>query len=207
MKRDCSLKSLVLAVVASFALAVPILAADTNRPSLRWFLPEAREVELGGSLGEAYGRGVKRLSLPPYDSPAYLRSDFSFETNRIFVNYSGDISGRFLQISSLVSPPGQMTPPTLPEVLQDVAKHQKADGRRGREVPGPLCQRRRLQRGGLAAPEPAPLEAHGRDALSRHGREADAETAFEVGFGDILGPVETSLLTGIRRLNEHDADE
>ena len=49
---------------------------------------------MDGALGEAYARGLKRLSLPPYDSPVYLRSDFSFETNRIFVNYSGDISGR-----------------------------------------------------------------------------------------------------------------
>ena len=65
-------------------------------------------------MGEAYDRGVKRLALPPYDSAVYLRSDFSFETNRIFVNYSGDISGRFIQIASLVSPPGQMTPRRCP---------------------------------------------------------------------------------------------
>ena len=55
-----------------------------------WRLPDARDVQLGDSLGEAYGQGIQRLSLPPYDRPIYLRSDFSFETNRIFVNYSGD---------------------------------------------------------------------------------------------------------------------
>jgi DUF1680 family protein len=91
-------------------------------------------VQLGGPLDQAYARGVNRLALPPYDSPVYLRSDFSFETNRVFVNYSGDISGRFIQIASLVSPPGQMTPPTLPEVLKNLAKYQKADGHFGREV-------------------------------------------------------------------------
>jgi hypothetical protein len=99
-----------------------------------WFLPEPRDVQLHGALGEAYARAITRLGLPPYDSPLYLRSDFSFETNRIFVNYSGDISGRFIQIASLVSPPGQMTPPTLPQVLRDFAKYQKPDGHFGRAV-------------------------------------------------------------------------
>ena len=123
---------LLTPVVASLLASSSLAAGPAGAPG--WQLPEAREVELGGSLGEAYARGVQRLSQPPYDSPVYLRSDFSFETNRIFVNYSGDISGRFIQIASLASPPGRMTPPTLPEVLKDFAKYQKADGHFGREV-------------------------------------------------------------------------
>ncbi len=85
-------------------------------------------------MGDAYSSGVKRLSLPPYDAPVFLRSDFSFETNRVFVNYSGDISGRFIQIASLISPPGTMTPPALAEVLRDFVRYQKADGHFGRDV-------------------------------------------------------------------------
>jgi hypothetical protein len=108
--------------------------SDATASGSSWFLPPAREVQLRGTLGDAYSQGVQRLSLPPYDSPVYLRSDISFEINRIFVNFSGDVSGRFIQISSLVSPPGQMTPPALREVLQDIAKYQKPDGHFGREV-------------------------------------------------------------------------
>jgi choline-sulfatase len=97
-------------------------------------LSDAHTVQFGGALGEAYQRGEDRLSEEPYRSAAYLRSDFSFETNRVFVNYSGDISGRFIQLASLLSPPGRMTPATLSEVLRDVGGYQKADGHFGRDV-------------------------------------------------------------------------
>ena len=79
--------------------------------------------------------GSQRLSQDPYRSAAFLRSDFSFETNRIFANYSGDISGRFIEIASLTSPPGQMTPePPCRRCLQDIGRYQKADGHFGRDV-------------------------------------------------------------------------
>src|SRR5512140_3884518 len=107
--------------LALLGFAIALQAADQG-PASRWNLPEAAEVTLSGAWGEAYDRGVKRLELPPYDSPVYLRSDFSFETNRIFVNYSGDISGRFIQIASLVSPSGEVRPPTLAAVLRDFMK-------------------------------------------------------------------------------------
>ena len=58
----------------------------------------------------------------------------SFEMQRPFTNYSGDISGRFLEIASLTSLPGKMTPDTLPLLLQDIARFQKADGHFGRDV-------------------------------------------------------------------------
>jgi len=77
-------------------LIVPAPAAEP-----RWRLPDARDVQLGGAIGEAYRRGAERLSQDPYRSAVFLRSDVSFETKRVFVNYSGDISGRFIEIASL----------------------------------------------------------------------------------------------------------
>ena len=50
--------------VTFLALASPTTAADQG-PTRQWNLPEAREVALGGRLGEVYDRGVKRLALPP----------------------------------------------------------------------------------------------------------------------------------------------
>ena len=122
---------MVFAMVLACSLPGSGWAAAARSP---WFLPAAREVQLGGALGEAYARGVNRLLQPPYDSPVYLRSDFSFETNRIFVNYSGDISGRFLQISSLISAPDLPMPPVLAAVLTDFSRYQQADGHFGRAV-------------------------------------------------------------------------
>lgn len=101
---------------------------------LHWQLPDAREVQLGGALGEAYQRGAQRLSQDPYRSAAFLRSDVSFETKRVFVNYSGDISGRFIEIASLMSRPGRMSPETLPAVLEDIGRYQQPDGHFGRQV-------------------------------------------------------------------------
>ncbi len=97
-------------------------------------LPDARSVQLGGPLGLAYDRGVARLAEDPYRSAAFLRSDFTFETDRVFVNYSGDISGRFIQIASRISTPEKMTPALLAEVFQDIDRYQQADGHFGRDV-------------------------------------------------------------------------
>ncbi len=99
-----------------------------------WILPAAREVELGGALGAAWRRGVARLGEDPYRSVVYLRSDLTFEMKRPFTNYSGDISGRFLEIGSLTSPLGKIEPNTLAELLATVASYQQADGHFGRPI-------------------------------------------------------------------------
>jgi hypothetical protein len=132
-----------------FAIALAALAAGTlvawaaevPKPSAAgWRFPEAREVDLRGPLGEAYRKGVERLRLDPYRSASFLRADISFEMKRVFTNYSGDISGRFIEIATLTSPPGRMTPETLAELLKDLPKYQKADGHFGCDVDwsGPL---------------------------------------------------------------------
>ncbi len=103
-------------------------------PNRRWSLPDAKDVQLIGRLGAAYDQCVQRLGQDPYRSLVYLRSDLTFEMKRSFTNYSGDISGRFLEIASLTSPPGKLAPETLPGLLRDIAGYQKADGHFGRDV-------------------------------------------------------------------------
>jgi hypothetical protein len=101
-------------LLSMFCLSDSLDAQEKNAP---WQLPSARDVELGGPLGEAYRQGVARLAEDPYRSVVYLRSDLSFEMERSFTNYSGDISGRFMEIACLTSPPGRLSPPPLPELL------------------------------------------------------------------------------------------
>jgi len=96
-------------------------------------LAEPGEVELGGPVGAAFGRGVERLGQPPYTTD-WLLADVSFKVNRIFTNYSGDISGRFLELASLTSPSGRPAPPTLGPVAAEIAQYQKADGHFGAEM-------------------------------------------------------------------------
>jgi len=143
MKKTLRLACLAIVLWPAFALGAGEseggAATEGSKPrpasaGLGWILPAARDVELGGSLGKAYRRGVARLDEDPYRSAVYLRSDLSFEMQRSFTNYSGDISGRFLEIASLTSPQGKASPKTLDELLQTVAGYQKPDGHFGREV-------------------------------------------------------------------------
>lgn len=117
---------LLAASGAARAQAPSSAAADPkSRPELQARdsqFPSVQAVQLGGEWGRALERGVRRLAEDPYRSAAFLRADFTFETNRIFVNYSGDISGRFIEVASRLSPPGRMSPDTLPAVLADLPK-------------------------------------------------------------------------------------
>jgi hypothetical protein len=110
---------------------IPAEGASAHGVSAPSFAPN--EVTLQGSVGAALDRSIARLSQPPY-SLEWLRADLSFERKRAFTNFSGDVSGRFLEIASLASDPAKPSPATLPGLLATVADYQKADGHFGAEV-------------------------------------------------------------------------
>ena len=76
-------------------------------------LVDARTVQMDGRLGEAYQKGVARIGKAPYDV-SYVRSDLTFEQKRAYTNYSGDVSGRFLELASLTTPPAGRNQPSWP---------------------------------------------------------------------------------------------
>ena len=124
--------------VAGLAMTMWLLsaAAQAEDSPAGWpsvTLPAAREVTLAGPLGQQLARGVARLAKPPY-TEKWLRADVSFELSRIFTNYSGDISGRFLELATLTSLPGRLQPAALPALLKTVTRYQKADGHFGVEI-------------------------------------------------------------------------
>jgi DUF1680 family protein len=101
-----------------------------------WVRPELndpRQVLLSGPLGDALSRGLGRIGQEPYH-PAFILADVSFATNRWFTNYSGDISGRFLELASVTSQRGDPQPAALPTVLEQITRFQKPDGHFGAEV-------------------------------------------------------------------------
>ena len=70
------------AVIYSMSMSLllasgPAAASPAEERHVSWTLPNAHDVALGGPLGEAYQRSVNRLSLDPYRSVEYLRSDLS----------------------------------------------------------------------------------------------------------------------------------
>ncbi len=130
--------TLALAICLSLAsLAAATDEGAASGPATRsgppFTLPTTKEVKMSGIFGEALGRGVAHLAHPPY-TEAWLRADVSFELARIFTNYSGDVSGRFLELASLTSPAGQAWPPTLVPLMKSIPRFQKADGHFGVDV-------------------------------------------------------------------------
>jgi len=96
-------------------------------------LVEPNTVNMRGDWGNAFTRGIERMGKAPYE-PAFILSDVSFTTNRWFTNYSGDISGRFIEVTSLASSREKPEPAALLEVLKKVADYQKPDGHFGAVV-------------------------------------------------------------------------
>jgi DUF1680 family protein len=52
----------------------------------------------------------------------------------MYTNYSGDVSGRFIELAALSSPAGRQSPATLAPVLAAVPRYQKPDGHFGANV-------------------------------------------------------------------------
>ena len=117
-------------------LAALIFVTAAGAEEAAWQRPmtvDARTVSMGGRLGEAFDKGLARIAKAPY-MVDWLRADVSFETKRAYINYSGDVSGRFLELASLTTPPGRKEPATLEPVLATITGYQKPDGHYGQEV-------------------------------------------------------------------------
>lgn len=113
-----------------------LVAVSAASPSPSWpdvTLLSLKKVELHGALSDSLRRGVARLAEEPF-TVDWLLADVSFKRNRIFTNYSGDASGRFIELAALTSPRGKMSPAALSPVLAAVADYQKPDGHFGLEV-------------------------------------------------------------------------
>ena len=110
-----------------------VIASEAQSAWPRITLAEAKQVQLAGPLAETFERGVARLAEEPYTLD-WLLADVSFKLGRIFTNYSGDVSGRFLELAVLTSPPGRLSPPTLAPALAEISQYQKTDGHFGAEM-------------------------------------------------------------------------
>ena len=96
---------------------------------------------LGGEVGVAADANMARFRSSPFDSVPWLRADLTGENApefdklceggmpfRPFKNYSGDISGRFIEIMALNAHASPEVNPAFIELLKEVPKHQRAGG-------------------------------------------------------------------------------
>ena len=131
-----SFKRHVAAYACQILLWLPVCSLVHADPLNGWqrpVLPDPDQVQMGGAWGTALARGEARIGQNPY-SEQYLLADLNFEMNRSFTNYSGDISGRYLELASLTSPPQQVPSVTLAQVIHKIPLLQKPDGHFGADI-------------------------------------------------------------------------
>ena len=102
---------------------------------------DAPMVVLGGEVGVADKASLVRFRSAPFDSLPWIRADLSGEKAsefdeagwghllfRPFKNYSGDISGRFIEIMAMNARGDYNVHPAFKELLAEVPKHQRPGG-------------------------------------------------------------------------------
>jgi len=122
------------------ALSVTLLTQRTAAESV----PQAAtdfQITLGGEVGIAAEANMTRFRSAPFDSVPWLRADLTGENApefnktseggmpyRPFREYSGDISGRFIEIMAMNSKTSPEMNPAFRELLKEVPKHQRPGG-------------------------------------------------------------------------------
>jgi len=99
------------------------------------------QITLGGEVGAAAAANLTRFRSAPFDSVPWLRADLTGENAaafnnlvegrmpyRPFKNYSGDISGRFIEIMALNAPSSPELNPAFRELLKEVSQYQRTGG-------------------------------------------------------------------------------
>lgn len=99
------------------------------------------QITLGGEVGVAADSNMARFRTSPFNSVPWLRADLTGENApefdkvseggmpfRPFKNYSGDISGRFIEMMALNARNSNEVNPAFAELLKEAPKHQRAGG-------------------------------------------------------------------------------
>ena len=129
----------ILALAALLAIPLTQLPAAESPPMSP--SPTDFQITLGGEVGVAADANMARFRSAPFDSVPWLRADLTGEKApefdkiseggmpyRPFKEYSGDISGRFIEIMALSAQGAAGTNPAFLELLKGVPKHQRAGG-------------------------------------------------------------------------------
>lgn len=98
------------------------------------------DITLGGEVGNAATACSERFLFAPFDSLPWLRADLTNERVsafdvgwdhvliRPFKNFSGDISGRFIEIMAMNSQGDPAIHPAFQELLEEVVRRQRPGG-------------------------------------------------------------------------------
>jgi hypothetical protein len=118
---------------------LPAVAIFLVLPLSAWS-DEVPLVTLGGEVGAAAEACITRFRAAPFDSLPWLRADLTGEQvsefdkqwghlmSRPFKQYSGDISGRFIEIMAMNSRGSDAVHPAFKGLLEEVLKQQRPGG-------------------------------------------------------------------------------
>ena len=128
---------LALAALSVVLLTKPAAAEPASAPRS----PTDLLITLGGEVGVAAEANMARFHSAPFDSVPWLRADLTGEKTaefdklseggmpyRPFKEYSGDISGRFIEIMAMNAQGSHVMNPAFLELLKEVPKNQRAGG-------------------------------------------------------------------------------
>lgn len=130
------MKKYTNSILASLSLLSASLVAAEPKPAQHLLPP----ISLGGEVGAAADANWARFRSVPYDSLAWLRADVTGEKAsefdgknedirfRPFKNYSGDISGRFIEIMAMNAHGSRDVHPAFRELLAEIPKAQRPGG-------------------------------------------------------------------------------
>ena len=128
---------LALAALSVVLLTKPAAAEPASAPRS----PTDLLITLGGEVGVAAEANLARFHSAQFDSVPWLRADLTGEKTaefdklseggmpyRPFKEYSGDISGRFIEIMAMNAQGSHVMNPAFLELLKEVPKNQRAGG-------------------------------------------------------------------------------
>lgn len=128
-------------LVSAALLATCLTNVTTAEPAPAPPSPTHYQITLGGEVGVAAEANMARFRAAPFDSVPWLRADLTGEKSaefdklseggmpyRPFKEYSGDISGRFIEIMALNMQASHEVNPAFRELLHEVPKHQRTGG-------------------------------------------------------------------------------
>jgi hypothetical protein len=108
------------------ATAVPVRSAETTPAPAEASPGAAPTGELGARLALSTGR-LTDGGLPAYTRD-FVLADVTGDAGRRFTEYSGDLSGRYVEALSVLPPAAG---PDLQGLVREIVAHQRADGRFG----------------------------------------------------------------------------
>ncbi len=109
------------------------ISLKNDGPWTNPLIPDVRIVQLWDIPEIIYEQGLNRLTQPPFDKD-FILADVNFNQERWFTHFSGDISGRFIEVASEVSTRDKMWPEVLSSVLNEITQYQKPDGHYGKDI-------------------------------------------------------------------------